>query len=341
MFIWLGGAAFADPLRLAFWNADLSAPGPGLMLQRLLRGGPEVEAVVAVIVALDADVLVLGGLDHDLRGEGLAALEVRLARAGAPYPHRIALRPNSGVATGLDLDGNGKRGEPRDAQGYGRFAGEGALAVLSRLPLGEAVDYSAFLWADLPGNLMPPGPPEVRAAQRLSSGGHWAVPVQLPDGRTLTLLTFYATPPVFDGPEDRNGRRNHDETAFWLRLLAGELPFAVPAAPLAVIGQPNLDPADGEGRREAIAALMRHPALQDPAPRGTAGRSDPGQNGDPALDTALYDGLGGLRVDMILPSADLKLTGAGVLWPPDTDPLTAALQAASRHRPIWVDIALP
>lgn len=309
------------------------------MLQRLQRGGPEVEAVVAVIAALNADVLVLGGLDHDLRGEGLAALEAQLAGAGAPYPYRLALRPNSGVPTGLDLDGNGKRGEPRDAQGYGRFAGAGAMAVLSRLPLGEAVDYSGFLWADLPGNLMPPAPPEVRAVQRLSSGGHWAVPVQLPEGRTLTLLTFYATPPVFDGPEDRNGRRNHDEVAFWLRLLAGELPFAVPQPPFVLLGQTNLDPADGEGRREAVTALLSHPALQDPAPRGSAPRSDPGQSGDPALDTALYPGLGGLRVEVILPSAELAVTGAAVIWPPPDDPLTPALEAASRHHPLWVDLA--
>ncbi|GAB1478724.1 endonuclease/exonuclease/phosphatase family protein [Paracoccaceae bacterium] len=321
------------------WNTDLSAPGPGLMLQRLQRGGPEVEAAVAVIVALNADVLVLGGLDHDLRGEGLAALEAQLGRPGAPYPYRMALRPNSGVPTGLDLDGNGKRGEPRDAQGYGRFAGEGAMAVLSRLPLGEAVDYSAFLWADLPGNLMPLAPPEVRAVQRLSSGGHWSVPVQLPDGGTLTLLTFYASPPVFDGPEDRNGRRNHDEVAFWLRLLAGELPFAAPQAPFVLLGQTNLDPADGEGRREAVTALLNQPALQDPAPRGNAPRSDPGQSGDPALDTALYPGLGGLRVEVILPSAGLAVTGAAVVWPPPDDPLTPALEAASRHRPLWVNLA--
>lgn len=66
-----------------------------------------------------------------------------------------------------------------------------------------------------------------------------------------------------------------------------------------------------------------------------------GKKGDPALDTALYDGLGGLRVEVILPSADLVVDGAGVLWPPDTDPLAAMLATASRHRPLWVDLTLP
>ncbi len=32
---------------------------------------------------------------------------------------------------------------------------------------------------------------------------------------TLHLLASHPTPPAFDGPEDRNGRRNHDEIRFW------------------------------------------------------------------------------------------------------------------------------
>jgi len=98
---------------------------------------------------------------------------------------------------------------------------------------------------------------------------------------------------------------------------------------------------DGDGRPEALRALLDHPALQDPKPRGDHGRVDPGQAGDAALDTALYDGLGGLRVSVILPSADLVVRDAAVLWPPDSDPMAATLAAASRHSPIWVDLALP
>ncbi len=296
---------------------------------------------MAVIARLDADVLLLTGIDYDLREEALTALAARLAAAGSPYPYQMALRGNTGVATGLDLDGNGRLGEPRDAQGYGRFAGEGGMAILSRLPLAkeEARDFSDFLWADLPGTLMPDRDAGVRQVQRLSTSGHWEVPVILPDGRRLRLLAYAATPPVFDGPEDRNGRRNHDETAFWLRLLGGALPFAPPEPPFVILGQTTLDPADGEGRREALVTLLSHPALQDPQPRGPPGRRDAGQSGDPALDTALYDGLGGLRVEVILPSAGLQVAGSGVLWPAEGDPFAATLAAASRHRPLWVDLA--
>ena len=169
----------------------------------------------------------------------------------------------------------------------------------------------------------------------------YEVPIELPGGKSLRLLVFYASPPVFDGPEDRNGRRNHDEAAFWLRLLEGGLPMPRPAGPFVILGQTSLDPMDGDGRPEALRALLAHPALQDPQPRGDHGRLEPGQAGDAALDTALYDGLGGLRVSVILPSADLTVEGAGVLWPPDSDPMAATRAAASRHSPIWVDLALP
>jgi hypothetical protein len=336
-------AAQADVLRIATYNADLSAPGPGLLLHDLRKEDlpPQRAAVVAVIAALDADVLVLTGVDYDLRGEALAALEQRLAAAGSPYPYRLALKPNTGVATGRDLDRNGQLGEPRDAQGWGRFAGEGGIAVLSRLPIGPDVrDFSGFLWADLPGNLMPEDDP-ARDLQRLHTTGAYEVPIVLKGGNSLRLLVFYASPPVFDGPEDRNGRRNHDEAAFWLRLLEGGLSMPPPDGSFVLLGQTSLDPMDGGGRPDALRALLAHPALQDPSPRGTHDRIDSDHKGDAALDTALYNQLGGLRVEMILPSSDLKIDSAGVVWPKDDDLMANTLATASRHRPVWVDITFP
>ena len=225
--------------------------------------------------------------------------------------------------------------------GYGRFAGAAGMAVLSRYPFAPGVrDFSGLLWADLPGAMLPADMTvQGRAVQRLSTSGHWEVPVQGPGG-VLRLLCWYATPPVFDGPEDRNGRRNHDEAAFWLHLLDGVLEWPPPVGNFVLLGQSNLDPADGDGLRGAMAALLDHPGLQDPAPRGAHGRTEPGQRGDPGLDTALYD-FGGLRVELILPSAGLQVVGSGVLWPADGDPFAAVLAAASRHRPVWVDVAAP
>lgn len=296
-----------------------------------------------VLAALDADVILLTAIDYDLDGVALGRLADRLAAAGMAYPHRLALRPNTGMQTGFDVDGNGRIGDPRDAQGFGLFSGQGGMAVLSRLPLDHegTRDFSAFLWLDLPGALIPEGAdPALMAVQRLATTGFWDVPV-LTDQGPFHLLAWHATPPVFDGPEDRNGKRNHDETRFWQLFLDGELPMPPPDTPFVLLGDGNLDPADGDGLREGMAALLSHPALTDPVPKGSHGRLEPAHKGDPAFDTALYDVIGGLRLDYVLPSRTLKISAAGVLWPPPDDPLRPSLDASSRHFPVWVDIALP
>lgn len=341
----LGSAvpAGSEQLRIATWNIAMTRKGPGLLLRDMMRGkDAQIAAAVQVIAALDADVLVLTAFDYDRGDMALDAFSALLAEGGAPYPHHFALPPNSGIPTGLDLDGDGLRGGPRDAQGYGRFPGSGGMAILSRLPVeaGMARDLSGLLWRDLPDGIPPPLA-GTAGIQRLSSTGHWIVPVLLPQGGRLNILCWYATPPVFDGPEDRNGRRNHDETALWLRLIEGRLAVDPPARPFVIAGDANLDPQDGDGLPDALDALLSSPAVQDPRPAGAARRKDRGQKGDPALDTALFDGIGGLRLDYVLPSSDVKVIASGVMWPKATDPLAGEVAAASRHRPVWVDLDLP
>lgn len=334
--------ASAETLRIATWNIGLDRTGPGFLVKDLAEGeDPQIAAAVRVLVALDADVVLLTAFDFDRGGVAMGLLADRLAKAGSPYPHRFAFRPNTGMQTGFDVDGNGRIGDPRDAQGFGLYSGHGGMALLSRLPVDEAAarDFSGFLWRNLPGSLSSDAA-DLAAAQRLATTGFWDVPIVTEAG-PLHLLAWHATPPVFDGPEDRNGRRNHDEATFWRLFLDGALPILPPEEPFVLLGDGNLDPADGDGLRAGIGALLAHPALQDPLPRGSHGRKDKGQTGDPGLDTVLYAELGGLRLDYALPSASLKVAGAGVLWPEVSDPLTADLTAASRHFPVWVDIDLP
>ncbi len=284
-------------------------------------------------------------MDFDLGLAALAAFRDRIADAGLAYPHLFALRPNTGMATGRELDGDGRRGGPRDAQGYGRFAGQGGLALLSRWPVADWQDHSAFLWRDLPGTLIAADDP-AREIQRLSSTGHWSVTLAPPGAAPLTLLAFHATPPVFDGPEDRNGRRNHDEILFWRAYLDGALGAPPPGSRFLVVENANLDPKDGDGRHGAIRSLLNDPRLQDPAPaRGAgAGPAEDGVNrrheGDPLLDTADWDdvrGPGNLRVDYVLPSADWTVTGAGILWP--DRPSGGGGTRRSRHGLVWVDLS--
>ena len=163
------------------------------------------------------------------------------------------------------------------------------------------------------------------------------------------MLISQATPPVFDGAEDRNGKRNHDENALWLHHIEGRL-GTPPAGPFVLAFGANLDPADGAGRREVMQALLAHPKLQDPLPKnkGAAAAATPAHLGDPELDTADWAeptahtfGPGNMRVDFLLPSADVTVTDAGVFWPalPSSDHALAL--AASRHRLVWTDIRLP
>lgn len=343
MLLAVPSAPRAEGVRVATWDPGLTRRGPGLLARDLVRGEEaQIAAVLAVLGAARADIVLLTGVDWDAGGVAARLLADRLAGAGLSYPYHHAPRPNTGVPTGHDADRDGRRGGPRDAQGYGRFPGEGGLLILSRWPIEPGRDFTGLLWRDLPGALVPAEEAAgLAVVQRLSSTAQVELGVRLPGGTRLGLLAYAATPPVFDGAEDRNGRRNHDETALWLRWLDGAL-GPPPAAPFVLLGQPMLDPADGEGRRAALQALLAHPALQDPAPRGQGAPADASHRGDPAQDTALFrPPVGALRVDVVLPSADLQVRGAGVLWPGPDDPFAATVAAASRHRLVWVDLAVP
>lgn len=323
--------AGAQTLRLATWDPGLSRTGPGLLLRDIGRADPQVLAAARVIAHAAPDAILLTGLDWDLDGRALGAFADLLADQGHPMDHRHASRPNSGMPTGRDMDGDGRAGRPRDAQGYGAFSGQSGMALLSRLPIASVTDHSAMLWRDMPGHRMPDPDAPQADVQRLSSAAHWEVALRTPSG-PLHLLAFAATPPAF---EPRNVARNHDEAAFWLDHL--------PDAPFAVIGNLNLDPADGDGDPAALAALLR--VTQDPQPRGAWQPPQTGPNaghrGDPALDTAEYDRApGNLRLDYILPATGLRILDAGVLWPAPDDPLAAQVALASHRKLVWVDLRL-
>ena len=329
-------------------------------MRDILKGDdPAIQAVIETVAEIDPDVLLLTGIDWDYGLAGLTALATRFDDNGTPYPHLFAAQPNSGLMTTLDLDGDGRTGGPGDAQGYGKFTGAGGMALLSRLPLDREKirDFSEMLWMDLPDATLPEidGQPfptiEALKIQRLSSTAHWDIPVILPNGR-LHILAFAAGPPVFDGPEDRNGLRNHDEVALWTRYLDGRL-SQPPKDPVILMGNCNLDPLDGEGLHQAIIDLLAHPRLQDPEPRSEGGRlaaTQGGANerhkGDPSLDTVDWrddPGPGNLRVSYVLPDRALRVTDAGVFWPEPNAANINLITAkdAPRHRMVWIDLELP
>lgn len=328
----LPAAAQSPSLRLAVFHTGLGRDGPGLLLRDLRRaakgeGAADILAARDALVALRPDAVLLLDIDHDRDGLALAAFARLLAEAGWPLPHAFAPRPNTGMATGLDLDGDGRRGEADDAQGWGRFTGAGGMALLSRLPIRATEDFSAFLWRDLPGARIPrvngqPYPSEaVFDLQRLSSTGHWRITLDTPLG-PVALLAWHAGPPVFGGPHGRNRARNADENAFWLWHLETD----PPDIPFVLLGDSNLDPAAGEGERRVMADLLTHPRLQDPAPQ------TPLATGGPPTPATGYwpDGPGALRVDYLLPSRDFRVLNTGLVWP----------HPEARHALVWADLTL-
>lgn len=320
-------------VRLAVWGSELGRDGPGLLLRDLRAARADILTARDLIVSVGPDVLLLLHVDHDHRLAAVGAFQALLAAGGHAMPHVFAPAPNAGMPTGLDLDGDGRIGTLDDAQGWGRFQGAGGMALLSRHPIGpEARDLSGFAWRDLPGALYPPTdgpipPPPAQAVQRLSTTGHWIVPILGPDGGRLTLLAWHAGPPAFGAVPGRNRARNHDETMLWSRFLAGSLPIPSPEGPVVVIGNSNLDPDHGDGLNGAMRALLVHSRLQDPAPRGTRG-----DGGATATFTADYAppprGPGALRTSYILPDARLTVRDSGLVWPPPP----------ARHALVWVDL---
>lgn len=257
--------------------------------------------MAAVVQDADPDILVLTKIDFD--ASGLAARAFAEMIAPDAYPFVTALRSNEGVPSGFDMDGDTRGNEPEDAQGYGRFPGQGGLAVLSRYPIrmDAAVSYNNILWGALPGTHMLPSDVG-RNVQKLSSGGHWSVPVHVgqADGVpiTLSLLIGHSGPPVFDGPEDRNGRRNLDELRLWSQIIAGQHGPA-PETHSVFMANTNLDPDAGEGYRNAMRDFVAAGVFQDPFP---------------GLPTAYWDGLDPMRVSYLLPSTGLEIVHAK-RWP--------------------------
>jgi hypothetical protein len=356
----------ADPVRIATYNSSLSRKGPGLLLRDIqVQKDEQLRNVVAIIQTTRPEVLLLNEFDHDYENLALTAFLDLLAqdtddRKGIRYPHFYAPPQNVGVPSGFDLDGDGKLGGPGDAFGFGNFRGQYAMALISRYPIDTAAakEFSTLLWQDIPNADMPKnthGNPfpnaEAVAVMRLSSKGHWDVPITLPSGDTLHVLASHPTPPVFDGPEDRNGKRNRAEILFWDSYIREQLDPNTDK--FVILGDLNADPIDGEGSHDAIQTLINSPHLTDPKPSSNGGveaaklqgGSNRNHGSDSAFDTADWrdeNGPGNLRVDYVLPSKTLNVKDAGVFWPAPSEDgfewIGSDGRASSDHRLVWVDL---
>lgn len=366
-------------MRIATYNSSLNDDRDGGLIARLEAGDDNARKIAAVIQHEHPDLLLLNEFDYDADGRAAELFQrkyLEVSQAGQTpirYDYRFLAPVNTGVPSGLDLNRDGRIGGSGrdygdDAWGFGLHPGQYGLLVLSRYPIDAAAarTFQHFLWKDLPNAKSPIDPasgqdwypPAIWAQLRLSSKSHWDLPVQTPLG-TVHLLVAHPTPPVFDGPENRNGIRNYDEIRFWAEYLstggkpwlcddAGRCGGLPPGERFVIAGDHNADPIDGDGLPGAISQLLDHPRVlkyaaptsEGAAPAALAGGGLYLSHRGPR-DQATGDfgpRVGTLRLDYVLPSTGFQVVDSGVFWPKAGETGSDWLYATD-HRMVWLDVA--
>lgn len=369
---WPSPSAHGEPLRVATYNASLNRNAAGQLIADLSSpDNLQARRVAETIQRVRPDVLLINEFDFDPQERAAELFQQHYLSvgqdttgSGAParpihYPFRFVAPSNTGVASGVDFDGDGRN----DDYGFGRFPGQFGMVVFSRFPIDtdQVRTFREFLWKDMPGHRIPANytPLGIERA-RLSSKSHWDLPIRV-GGKTVHLLASHPTPPVFDDPVfDENGRRNADEIRFWGDYVdpqksgyiyddsgaRGGLPAGVP---FVIVGDQNADPLDGDSFPGALDPLLTSPHIRAtpiPSSEGAVedarleGGPNTGHRGDPAWDTADFGAPGNLRVDYVLPAKRLAIAGSGVFWPVRAAPYRPLI-SASDHRMVYVDLIVP
>ena len=372
------------PVRFATFNASLNRFNAGDLAAELSApGSTQPDVIAEIIQRTRPDVLLINEFDYDAGGVAAAGFQenyLSVAHGDADpiyYPYHFVAPSNTGIYSGFDLDNSGAAGDfvPNDSFGFGFFPGQYGMAVYSMFPIDFASirTFQLFLWKDMPGAMLPVEPDgtpwysgEELEVFRLSSKSHWDVPI-LVDGKTVHFLTSHPTPPVFDGPEDRNGTRNNDEIRFWADYVIpsrsgyiyddnGNSGGITPGDAFVIAGDQNSDPLDGDSIPGSIQQLLDHPLVNTkvtpdseggPQQALLQGGANATHLSDPAYDTADFadDDPGNLRADYVLPRKQLRILDAGVFWPLSTDQLFPLVGTfpfpSSDHRLVWVDVMVP
>jgi hypothetical protein len=375
-----------EPVRFATFNASLNRNFEGQLVGDLsTTTNAQARSVAEIIQRTRPDVLLINEFDFVEDGHAAELFQdnyLSVGQMGADpidYPYYYVAPSNTGIPSGFDLNNNGVVGGPDDAFGFGFFPGQFGMVVFSRYPIDtDAVrTFQMFLWKDMPGALLPDDPSTPELADwyseedldvfRLSSKSHWDVPIQV-GAREVHFLVGHPTPPVFDGPEDRNGTRNHDEIRLWADYVtpgptsdyiyddSGVHGGLKPGSMFVIAGDQNSDPLDGDSIPGATQQLTEHPLVNTevtPDSEGAVeasalqGGANLTHQSDPRFDTADFSDTapGNLRADYVLPRVNLRIQDAGVFWPKQDDPLFRLTGVfpfpSSDHRLVWVDVTIP
>ncbi len=370
----------AETLRVATFNVSMEAlnytvkenqtPQANALEQALGGDHPQITNIAEIIQRVNPDIILLNEFDNQINQQKtdhrdlLTFIKQYLNKpqgdqTAVHYPYFYQGPVNTGVNSGFDLDNNGVAGQlPGDGFGYGHFAGHFAMAILSKYPIDQQKirSFQHFKWADMPNALRPVNPNTKESwytddewrSLPLSSKSHWDIPVKV-NNRQIHLLASHPTPPVFDGEEDRNGKRNHDEIRFWRDYISPSHSNYIyddshikgglaSDARFVILGDLNASNQGGEAITSGIDGLLRHCGVQNIAPqsKGALQHSPDDQYGK--YHTAYWR----MRADYVLPSrSGLKVVNSGVFWP-ETEQNTYRLienrKASSDHRLVWVDI---
>lgn len=362
-----------DKLRIATFNVSMEASNypvngkavydPKRLTEVLMEAKhKQVHHIAEIIQRVRPDILLLNEFDFIAEPrQGIRLFEEQYLKRSQnnqepiSYPFIHIAPVNTGIKTGL----NDKHSRLTHF-GFGRYPGQYGMALLSKYPIDveQIRSFQKFLWQDMPGNLMPKDEndqpwykPEERDIMRLSSKSHWDIPIKL-NCESIHILASHPTPPVFDGPEDRNGRRNHDEIRFWKDYVQGDstsyhyddkaLKGGIRSDNnFVILGDLNANTDEGDAYPGTMEQLLDHPRINHyPAPASTAGRLNKPESKVSTTHTAAW----GMRADYVLPSAKLQVLNSGVFWPEPNSKefyLVKDRYASSDHRLVWVDIKSP
>jgi len=340
-----------------------------ILIKELAEGSNlQIKNIARIIKTVRPDVILLNEFDYiaDPKQGVLQFIKAYLnvdsdGQQAIDYPYHYYSTVNTGQPTPFDLDNNGKMEQfGSDAWGFGMYPGQYGMVLLSKYPI-DAADvrtFQHFKWKDMPGALQTKKAdnsnwytPEAWQQFPLSSKSHWDIPIKA-GNKTIHILASHPTPPTFDGAEDRNGKRNHDEIRFWKDYISSEQGAYIyddkgtrgalkPNESFVILGDQNASPDEGNAITDGIKSLLAHPKVNsDFTPASKGGAEHSSSNPFAKNHTAVWR----MRADYVLPSrVGLKVMDSGVFWPAKGEPLAELVEkreASSDHRLVWVKVGL-
>ncbi|BDX06571.1 endonuclease/exonuclease/phosphatase family protein [Planctobacterium marinum] len=366
-------------LRIATFNIGLDqARQKGELKYKLENGGyAAAKKSAEIIQRINPDVLLINEIDGNDNGETLAQyLEKYLGKSQSDqppleYPYIYQPDCNTGVSSGVNFRG---LENSIDNYGFGHYPGQYCMALLSRYPIldNDIHSFQNLLWKSMPDALLPKlnGKNWYSADGlnnfRLSSKNHVDVPI-LVNGKKVNLLISHPTPPVFDGDEDSNGKRNHDEIKFWQHYINGNSAWMRddngkkvnglgPDSRFVILGDLNASTVEGDVTEHngirAITSLLHDPLMAEGFSELQKSHLIPKRNGnitesDENQYSQYHTAHWGMRADYVLPSRfGMKTLTSGVYWPDQSSPQSYLVTGSSNtpsssdHRLVWLDLAI-